>query len=446
MYRCSPFRWGVSSHIFKAVVNKARPSTPSVSLLTAAPLHPHAGNLSSGRFFSSGNRLLTPLGTPPAANGSVETVLDLTSGGAGQDLVMEGGVSGAGSHIAESLVTAASSLGEPTFASLGLAHGYPSGMMQAILEVVHVHGGLSWWATIAATTVAMRLLLFPLVIKTRRNQVKMNHIQPEMERLQMKLSKASSQEEVTDSNDQLAALFKRHGASPFGMFGLIIAQGSIFASMFFGLRGMANLPVESMKVGGMGWFTDLTVADPIMLLPLLTCASLYANIKVGADGVNLDTMPPFFRTLITVMPFITFPVMINFPAALNVYWLSTNLMSLGQTLLLKPEAVRTHFGIGKMIQWKDEDLPVSRSGAGLFGGLGNQKGIFQDRLKKALEEQDEIRRKEMEKSRKERVKERRRRNTSKFEENVEDQNVVQGNSLNKEERERLEKLKQGQNG
>ena len=41
---------------------------------------------------------------------------------------------------------------EPTFASLGLAHGYPSGMMQAILEVIHVHGGLPWWSTIAAST------------------------------------------------------------------------------------------------------------------------------------------------------------------------------------------------------------------------------------------------------------------------------------------------------
>ena len=31
-------------------------------------------------------------------------------------------------------------------------------------------------------------------------------------------------------------------------------------SMFFALRGMAELPVESMKNGGLSWFTDLTIA------------------------------------------------------------------------------------------------------------------------------------------------------------------------------------------
>ena len=51
-------------------------------------------------------------------------------------------------------------------------------------------------------------------------------------------------------------------------------------SMFFGLRGMANLPVDSMKYGGMFWFVDLTVPDPYYLLPALTCATMFLTIKV----------------------------------------------------------------------------------------------------------------------------------------------------------------------
>ena len=41
------------------------------------------------------------------------------------------------------------SLAEPAFSTIGLAHAWPSGWIQAILEVIHVHGGLPWWATIA---------------------------------------------------------------------------------------------------------------------------------------------------------------------------------------------------------------------------------------------------------------------------------------------------------
>jgi hypothetical protein len=39
-------------------------------------------------------------------------------------------------------------LAEPTFQSLGLAHAYPSGMFQALMEQFHVHLGLPWWGTI----------------------------------------------------------------------------------------------------------------------------------------------------------------------------------------------------------------------------------------------------------------------------------------------------------
>ena len=59
-----------------------------------------------------------------------------------------------------------------------------------------------------------------------------------------------------------------------------MVQLPIFMSMFFGLRGMANLPLESMMHGGLFWFQDLTVADPFYALPLLTSASLYLQFKV----------------------------------------------------------------------------------------------------------------------------------------------------------------------
>ena len=61
--------------------------------------------------------------------------------------------------------------------------------------------------------------------------------------------------------------------------------------MFFGLRGMANAPVESLRTGGLAWFPDLIAADPLYALPLITASTLGLMIYLGADGMNTAAMP-----------------------------------------------------------------------------------------------------------------------------------------------------------
>ena len=52
---------------------------------------------------------------------------------------------------------------------------------------------------------------------------------------------------------------------------------------------MANCPVDSMKGGGLSWFSDLTVADPYYILPLLTSATLFIQFKLGVEyGTKLS--------------------------------------------------------------------------------------------------------------------------------------------------------------
>lgn len=44
---------------------------------------------------------------------------------------------------------------------------------------------------------------------------------------------------------------------------------------------MANLPVDSLKTGGLYWFTDLTLADPYYILPMITSLTLLATLEVS---------------------------------------------------------------------------------------------------------------------------------------------------------------------
>ena len=68
----------------------------------------------------------------------------------------------------------APSLLEPTFSSLGLAHGYPSGWAQALMEVLHVSGDLTWVQTIGVTTILLRLFVLPIMISAQKAIVNQN--------------------------------------------------------------------------------------------------------------------------------------------------------------------------------------------------------------------------------------------------------------------------------
>lgn len=55
----------------------------------------------------------------------------------------------------------------------------------------------------------------------------------------------------------------------------------VFVSVFMGLRGMTNVPIDSLRTGGMLWFTDLTISDQYFLLPIITSATLYLTVEVS---------------------------------------------------------------------------------------------------------------------------------------------------------------------
>ena len=63
--------------------------------------------------------------------------------------------------------------------------------------------------------------------------------------------------------------------------------------------------------------------------------------------------------MLYILPLVSIPVMINFPAALNVYWLCNNMISLVQARVVRLPGVREKLGIGEMIVWKPEDLPMN---------------------------------------------------------------------------------------
>ncbi|XP_046381007.1 mitochondrial inner membrane protein OXA1L-like [Haliotis rufescens] len=264
---------------------------------------------------------------------------------------------------APELVDTLNALGEPTIQSLGLGGWTPSGMVQQGLDFLHVGLDLPWWGAIMIGTVCLRMLVFPLVIKSQQNAALMHNHAPVMTRLQVRMTDARASGDaiaLQRATVEYLAYMQKNGIKMFKSMLVPFAQLPVFVSVFFGLRGMANLPVESMKLGGLYWFTDLTVPDPFYALPIVTAATFLLIVQVGVDGVRADMMSPFMRYGMRAMPFIMLPFISNFPAALLTYWCTTNAFSLLQVLFLRIPAVRTKFGIEQMVKHEVSAMPKKK--------------------------------------------------------------------------------------
>lgn len=232
------------------------------------------------------------------------------------------------------IVDAAAEVLEPAFASLDLGGWTPIGILQNGLEFLHIDCGLPWWGTIIASTIVLRILMTPVVLIAQRNAANMNNAMPAIQKIQLKMTEArqmGNAAETAQYSQELMGAMRKYNINPLKNMAVPLCQAPIFMSYFFGIRQMVNAPVESLKEGGLLWFTDLTVVDPYMLLPLATCATLLVTIEVGADMSRINSPNAYLiKYVLRAMPVIMFPFIINFPNALVLYWTTSNAVSLLQ--------------------------------------------------------------------------------------------------------------------
>lgn len=215
------------------------------------------------------------------------------------------------------------------------------------------------------TTVIFRVIAFPLVVMAQKNVSHLNNHMPKMQQLQAKMTDARQRGDVYESavlGGELQTFMKEKKVNPMKNVIPLFLQFPLFASMFIGLRGMANLPLESMMSGGLFWFHDLTIPDPYYLLPLFTSVSLYMQIHIGADGMSTQNFGPIGKTVMKAMPVLLFLFTMNFPAAIGFYWCTTNVISVAQAKVIRIESLRRIFGIPKFIKWDEQKLPVKQKG------------------------------------------------------------------------------------
>ena len=126
--------------------------------------------------------------------------------------------------------------------------------------------------------------MFPLVVQAQRSAAKLNELLPEQAILKEKMNQArisGDSIEFARLSQESMSMYKRKGVNPFKAMLAPFAQAPVFITFFITLRRMAYHPVESLKTGGLFWFTDLSVSDPLFALPVITCATLWLTLETS---------------------------------------------------------------------------------------------------------------------------------------------------------------------
>ncbi|AWO97498.1 putative mitochondrial inner membrane protein OXA1L isoform 3 [Scophthalmus maximus] len=275
---------------------------------------------------------------------------------------------------------------EHTLAELGLAAHTPVGLIQNLLECMHLDLGLPWWGAIVVGTVLARMAVFPVIVKGQREAAKLNNVMPEMTKLTTRMTEAKqsgNKFEFAKAYTDLNLFQKKHDVNPLRGFLVPLVQAPIFVSFFIALRKMAYLPVPSMQTGGMLWFPDLTAADPFYILPVVVTGTMFFILELGAesgvDNPNLKAM----KTVLRIMPFVILPLTINFPTAVFTYWLTSNCFSLAQVGLLRHPLVRDKLKIPERIKHPESAVAQNE---GFFASI--RKGWKNAQLAQQLEERE----------------------------------------------------------
>lgn len=178
--------------------------------------------------------------------------------------------------------------------ALGLDFGWgPTSMMEWTLEHIHIYTGLGWGASIMATAVLLRCLMFyPQVRSLKFNAVMQNLRKDPRSQEATKLIQQGFQSgdmELRQKGQYINKMLKeQYGVRNSGMlwsFGQIPFTFGLFRIV----SAMTNVPVPAMENAGYLWFPDLTATDPYFILPAAGTA-----LMIGALAV---CQKPLFYTL-----------------------------------------------------------------------------------------------------------------------------------------------------
>ena len=223
--------------------------------------------------------------------------------------------------------------------------------------------GVAWVLSIIGLTIVVRILIMPLFVKQIRASRGMQLMQPELQALQAKYKGKKDPESQKRQQEEMMALYRKHGTNPLSSCLPILVQMPIFFALFRVLASLQNVAegtyagsasigpltadlardVQASTVFGASLSSsfmnssDLQVKIvTVILIIIMSVTQWYTMAQLSMKNMPESTKNsdnPMIRSqrmMITVMPIIFAVTGVNFQIGVLVYWVTSNLWTMGQ--------------------------------------------------------------------------------------------------------------------
>ncbi|MGX1131834.1 YidC/Oxa1 family membrane protein insertase [Streptomyces glaucescens] len=218
--------------------------------------------------------------------------------------------------------------------------------------------GWAWGLSIVSLVILIRICLIPLFVKQIKATRAMQTLQPEMKKIQERYKNDRQRQ-----SEEMMKLYKDTGTNPLSSCLPILAQSPFFFALYhvlnsiasndtigvinerllesaqkahiFGAPLAAKFTDSSEKVEALGSsITDVRIVTALMIV-LMSLSQFYTQRQLMMKNVDTTVKTPFMqqqKMLMYVFPVIFAVFGINFPVGVLVYWLTTNVWTMGQQM------------------------------------------------------------------------------------------------------------------
>ena len=207
---------------------------------------------------------------------------------------------------------------------------------ESIMVFFHDHVGLSWGLAIVFLTFVIRLLILPLTFRQVRSMQGLQRLQPEIKKLQEKYK-----DDKPRQQQEMMNFYREHKVNPLSSCLPILLQLPFFLALFYMLRhdlrihvcGQSAHPCGDIPAANFLFVPDIT--DKATGAALVVLIVLYVGTQLVSGLITTFTAERSQRIMMLALPFVFVTFVINFPAGLIIYWITTNTWTIAQQLAIK---------------------------------------------------------------------------------------------------------------
>jgi YidC/Oxa1 family membrane protein insertase len=204
-------------------------------------------------------------------------------------------------------------------------------VMRHVLDFFHSNLGLPWAWAIVTTTVVVRMILVPLTIKQIHSMQNLQRYAPQMKEIQKKYKHDRQKQ-----NEELMKFYRENNINPAASCLPMLLQLPVFIALYYTLRH-AHFKGDLTFLHFIPSIADHTTSHWGGYVLLL----VYVGSQMASSFFMMTTTDKTQRVLFMIMPVFFVFVIAHFPAGLVLYWVTTNLWTVGQGLITRQLVAKT---------------------------------------------------------------------------------------------------------